>query len=122
MATHLSILAWRIPKTEEPGGLQSVGSQGVGHEWLTHTLGLLLLHTQPSQPSLKCFSTDPAFLRSLVLSWAQMTQSDQALLFSNLFTSWVLLPYNPASLSFHILESQGPPTSEPLHLLLLPYG
>ena len=122
MATHLSILAWRIPKTEEPGGLQSVGSQGVGHEWLTHTLGLLLLHTQPSQPSLKCFSTDPAFLRTLVLSWAQMTQSDQALLFSNLFTSWVLLPYNPASLSFHILESQGPPTSEPLHLLLLPYG
>ena len=65
MATHLSILAWRIPKTEEPGGLQSVGSQGVGQEWLTHTLGLLLLHTQPSQPSLKCFSSDPAFLRSL---------------------------------------------------------
>ena len=27
MATHSSILAWRIPRTEEPGGLQSVGSQ-----------------------------------------------------------------------------------------------
>ena len=31
-ATHSSILAWRIPWTEEPGGLQSIGSQGVGHD------------------------------------------------------------------------------------------
>ena len=31
MATHSSILAWRIPWTEEPGGLQSIGSQRVGH-------------------------------------------------------------------------------------------
>ena len=31
MATHSSILAWRIPWTEEPGGLQSVGSQKIGH-------------------------------------------------------------------------------------------
>ena len=32
MTTHSSILAWRIPWTEEPGGLQSIGSQGVGHD------------------------------------------------------------------------------------------
>ena len=31
MATHTSTLAWRIPWREEPGGLQSMGSQGVGH-------------------------------------------------------------------------------------------
>ena len=31
MATHTSILAWRIPWTEEAGGLQSMGSQRVGH-------------------------------------------------------------------------------------------
>ena len=31
MATHSSILAWRIPWTEEPGGLQFTGSQRVGH-------------------------------------------------------------------------------------------
>ena len=31
MATHSSILAWRIPWTEEPGGLQSMGSETVGH-------------------------------------------------------------------------------------------
>jgi len=32
MATHSSTLAWRIPWTEEPGGLQSMGSQRVGHD------------------------------------------------------------------------------------------
>ena len=32
MATHSSILAWRIPWTEEPGGLQSMGLQRVGHD------------------------------------------------------------------------------------------
>ena len=31
MVTHSSILAWKIPWTEEPGGLQSTGSQRVGH-------------------------------------------------------------------------------------------
>ena len=37
MATHSSILAWRIPRTKEPGGLQSMGSQRVGHNWATNT-------------------------------------------------------------------------------------
>ena len=32
MSTYSSILAWRIPWTEGPGGLQSIGSQRVGHE------------------------------------------------------------------------------------------
>ena len=32
MATHSNILAWRIPWTEEPGSLQSVGSQRIGHD------------------------------------------------------------------------------------------
>ena len=33
MATHSSVLAWRIPRTGEPGGLPSVGSHRVGHDW-----------------------------------------------------------------------------------------
>ena len=33
LATHSSILAWKIPWTEEPGGLQSMGSQRVGLDW-----------------------------------------------------------------------------------------
>ena len=32
MATYSGILTWRIPRTEEPGGLQSMGSQRVGHD------------------------------------------------------------------------------------------
>ena len=33
MATHSSVLAWRIPGMEEPGGLLSLGSHGVRHDW-----------------------------------------------------------------------------------------
>ena len=40
MANHSSILAWRIPWTKEPGGLQSMESQRVGYDWATNT------HTQ----------------------------------------------------------------------------
>ena len=43
MATHSSILAWRIPWTEEPGGLQSTGSQRVGKtEQLTLSLHMFV--------------------------------------------------------------------------------
>ena len=37
MATHSSTLAWRIPWMEEPGGVQSMGLQRVGHNWATNT-------------------------------------------------------------------------------------
>ena len=37
MATHSSILAWKISWTEEPGGLQSMGSQRVRHDWVINT-------------------------------------------------------------------------------------
>ena len=43
MATHSSILAWEIPCTEEPGGLQSMGSQRVGYDLVTKPPPLLLL-------------------------------------------------------------------------------
>ena len=33
MATHSSVLAWRVPGTGEPGGLPSMGSHGVVHDW-----------------------------------------------------------------------------------------
>ena len=36
MAAHSSILAWEIPRTEEPGGLQSMESQRVGHNLVTY--------------------------------------------------------------------------------------
>ena len=51
MATHSSILAWRISWTEEPGRLQSMGLQRVGHNWSdsythTHTICLQQIHLQ----------------------------------------------------------------------------
>ena len=33
MATHSNVLAWRIPETKEPGGLPSMGSHRIGHDW-----------------------------------------------------------------------------------------
>ena len=38
MATHSSTLAWKIPRTEEPGGPQSMGSQRVRHDWAINTV------------------------------------------------------------------------------------
>ena len=35
MATHSSILSWNVPWTEEPGRLQSMGSERIGHGWVT---------------------------------------------------------------------------------------
>jgi len=62
MATHSSILAWEIPWTEEPGGLESMGSYGVRHGWTTSTFCLL----QPSQHNLPlCKSSSPLAMKEL---------------------------------------------------------
>ena len=64
MATHSSILAWRIPRTEEPSRLQSMGLQRIGHDWATNPLSINLAfiegllyaiwyqHLVSSQPSI----------------------------------------------------------------------
>ena len=51
MATHSSILIWRIPQTEEPDSLQSMGLQRVGHDWETNTFHfqVVLVVTNPVQ-------------------------------------------------------------------------
>ena len=54
MATHSSIPAWRIPWTEEPGGLQSMGLQRVGHNLVTKPptpQGLMLLNCAVEEDS-----------------------------------------------------------------------
>ena len=56
MVTHFSILAWEIPQTEEPGGLQSMGSQRVAHDWPTqHTHTHTHTHTH-NEFRKKCIS------------------------------------------------------------------
>ena len=52
MATHSSTLAWKIPWTEEPGSLQSMGSQRVGHDWATKlslSLSTYMRHLEESR-------------------------------------------------------------------------
>ena len=44
--THTSILAWKIPWTEDPGGLQSMGSQRVGHNLATKQQTLRITYSQ----------------------------------------------------------------------------
>ena len=45
--THSSILAWEIPWTEEPGRLQSMGLQRVGHDWVTKQQSIPILIISP---------------------------------------------------------------------------
>ena len=44
VATHSSILAWKIPRMEEPGRLQSMGSRRVGHSWATSLSLFIFMH------------------------------------------------------------------------------
>ena len=55
MATHSSVLAWRIPRTGEPGGLPSVGSHRVGHDW--SDLAAAAVNTRMAQPFSKARQT-----------------------------------------------------------------
>ena len=59
MATHSSILAWRLPQTEDRGVLQSIGLQRVGHDWsdLAHTHSCKLLHIEQMHNKILPFST-----------------------------------------------------------------
>ena len=54
MAPHSSTLAWKIPWTEGPGGLQSVGSLGVGHDWATSLYLFTFMHWEGNGNPLQC--------------------------------------------------------------------
>ena len=74
VATHSSILAWRIPWTEEAGGSQSTGSQGLAHDWsdLAHTQAtynyVFLVGLQGPVPCSK--EGSPHTISPSVLAWA----------------------------------------------------
>ena len=54
MATHSSTLAWKIPWTEEPGGLQSMGSLRVGHDWTTSLSLFIFMHWRRKWQPIQC--------------------------------------------------------------------
>ena len=78
MATHSSILAWRIPWTEEPGGLQSMGSQRVGRTRLSNFTVYRLLTRYLSKERIQSFLSHPliilfsSLLKNLEGSWASL--------------------------------------------------
>ena len=51
MAPHSSTLAWKIPRTEEPGGLQSMGPLRIGHDWITSLSLFTFMHWRKWQPT-----------------------------------------------------------------------
>ena len=52
MATHSSVLAWRIPRTGDPGGLPSMGSHRVGHDWSDLAVAVAGIGRSPNSASL----------------------------------------------------------------------
>ena len=66
MAPHSSTLAWKIPRTEQPGGLQSVGSWRVGHDWATSLSLFTFMHWRRKwQPT-------PVFLPGESQGWGSL--------------------------------------------------
>ena len=66
MATHSSTLAWKIPCAEEPGGLQSMGSLGVGHDWATSLSLLTFMHGR------RKWQLTPVFLPGESQGWGSL--------------------------------------------------
>ena len=106
MATHSSILAWRIPWMEEPGGLQSTGSQRVRHDWAT-SLSLMFSFVRnprsvfPSGCSLRapisegecsCWATfSSAFVVARVANFGHSSKYVVASYFNLHFTRWHMM-------------------------------
>ena len=88
MATHSSTLAWRIPRTEEPGGPQSVGSQRVGHDWGTSLS--LSLYQNLFIDGTGCVVLEGVCRISKLLTWKELKSTFPMSLEINLFL-WAIL-------------------------------
>ena len=66
MATHSSTLAWKIPWMEEPGGLQSMGSRRVGHDWATSLSLFTFMHWR------RTWQPTPVFLPGEFQGWQSL--------------------------------------------------
>ena len=105
MATHSRILAWRIPWTEEAGGLQAMGSQRVGHDWVTKQVLCTELTIESESPSVVSDSlymdhtyTVHGILQARILEWVAFPfskatsqprdQTPFSCIAGRFFTSW----------------------------------
>ena len=118
VATHSSTLAWRIPWTEEPGWLQSMGSQRVGHDWVTFTHSAFFM-VQLSHPYMTTGKTKALTIRtfvSKVMSLLFNTLSGFLIAFlsrsKSLLVSWLLSNCGAGVDSWESLGLQGDQTSQ----------
>ena len=80
MAPHSSTLAWRIPRTEEPGGLQSMGLLRVGHDWETSLSLFTFMHWRRKRQPTPVFLPGESWgQRSLLSAVYGVTQSQTRL-------------------------------------------
>ena len=84
VVTHSSILAWRIPWTEESGRLQSLGSQRVGHDW-----------SNLARP----------LKRNSALSWVSHNEQNSGPGITNSLTFWALKSFQSKANCFHVIWS-----------------
>ena len=110
LATHSSVLAWRIPWTEKPDRLQSMGSQRVGHDWATslHFMFPLVRTHGSGKETWPVLSSVPETFSGKVLhSYKQNFPSLEALIFRGPKVSFELELYPPpAHFGLLILEDQ----------------
>ena len=92
MAVHSSILAWRIPWTEEPGGLQSVGLQRIRHNWVTNTIT-----TIPITFSSPCWARAKSLWQVVFASNETLNSSLMVQLIFDSALGWVIRSEMPAS-------------------------
>ena len=95
MATHSSILAWRSSWTEKPGGLQSVGSQRVRHDWSNWacTHAHVMIYRSPMISHLVSITTEGRFLFPSYL-WGDRTPELAVNNLQNTIGSLMSLPIN----------------------------
>ena len=102
MATHSSVLAWRIPGTAGPGGLPSVGSHRVGHNWSD----LAAAAAQPYTTS-QAYRQVPPGYPSLLSSWRGLGKKCSPMEASasaeSSFKLWKSPPFSPPFSSFLLL-------------------
>ena len=83
MAPHSSTVAWKIPWTEEPGGLQSMGSRRVGHDWGTSLSLFTFMHRRRKwQPT-------PVFLPGESQGWGSLVSAVSGVAQSRTWLKWL---------------------------------
>ena len=108
MATHSSILAWEILWTEEPGRLQSMGLQRIGHDWVTKHIAHHHLPSHPLRPG-SCLQRKPL--------WSHSQRTGKA--FSSLLVSGKWCVYSLPGLFTFILNHRKNNNSKNLSVLWL---